>query len=172
MSNLNTAKWLSGMHVTGVSAQEGVKMQSNKMLHKETVRDTRLKSFWKQKLRENNHGEQHEALHVANHHDTLEATRAFHVNRNSLHTLRHTTAINFRNEAYRQKQERFENQAMRKTLQTENFIARRQRLLVEMAGDERAKREITLRDNRARTMSDLNSFRREGLRYCGEPKFQ
>ncbi len=48
----------------------------------------------------------------------------FHVNRNALHTYRHTNAVNFRNEAYRLKQEHFENQAIRKKNQTDSFIER------------------------------------------------
>ena len=48
---------------------------------------------------------------------------------------------------------------------------RRTRLLVEMAGDERAKREIVLRDTRASTMTDLNAYRKANLRYCGDPKW-
>ncbi|CAD7961565.1 unnamed protein product [Amoebophrya sp. A120] len=171
MANLNTSKWLSGMNCTGVSAQDNQKLQSQKVQRKETVRDFRLKTFWKNKIDESNNNERREKLHVNNHGDTLEATRAFHVNRNSMHTWRHTTARNFRDTAYRQKQERFEAQAMKKAAQTDSFIQRRTRLLVEMAGDERAKREIALRDCRAATMTDLNAYRAANLKYCGNPKW-
>jgi len=159
------------MNVTGISAQDNQKLQSQKIQNRETIRDSRLKTFWKARIDDCNTGERAERLHVNNHRDTLESTRAFHVNRNSMHTWRHTTAVNFRANAYRQKQERFEAQAIKKMNQTDSFIKRRTRLLVEMAGDERAKREIVLRDTRASTMTDLNAYRKANLRYCGDPKW-
>eukprot|EP00392_Amoebophrya_sp_AT5.2_P010451 g10511.t1 len=100
------------------------KLQSQKIQNRETIRDSRLKTFWKARIDDCNTGERAERLHVNNHRDTLESTRAFHVNRNSMHTWRHTTAVNFRANAYRQKQERFEAQAIKKMNQTDSFIKR------------------------------------------------
>jgi len=173
MSNLNTSRWLSGMNCVGYTPQQHVEKKSQQMLGNATRNDNLLKRTWMRKIDDNNENVRQGEQHLENHRNSVESTIPFHVNRNSIHTWRHTNAVNYRNETYRKKQEKFEAQAQRKKAQTDNFIERRTRLLVDMAGDERETRCIALRNHRARTLAELNHYRKTSLPFCaGDSKYK
>lgn len=155
------------MNCVGYTPQEHQVRKSHQILNKQLQRDTLLKEGWIQRMDQFNDIEQRQQDHIDRRNLSLMSSHLFHSNRNSMHTFRHQNAVAHREALADHKEQRFNDLAHKKLNQTEAFIERRTRLLVEMAGDERAKREILLRDARAESMAKCNAARKEKLRYCG-----
>merc|ERR1719401_886531 len=77
--------------------------------------------------------------HVDRHRESVLASHAFHSNRNSMHTYRHDRAVHYRDAMASERRQRLGDLAHKKKHQTESFLERRDRLLIDVAGDESAK---------------------------------